>query len=371
MSSDALAAEVALALVPGIGRTKREVLLGRFGGAEAVLQASLGELTCVPGVGPALAQAIKESRIEAGFRVIADLEQLGATVLLLGDERYPRLLTEIPDPPPLLFALGRLELLKESAVAIVGSRSHTRYGAEVCRHFAGGLARHGLVVVSGMARGLDAVAHSAALEAGGGTIGVLAHGFGVIYPSCNRALYQRLAREGCLLTENPPGQKPHQGSFPRRNRLISGLAPVTLVVEAGDKSGALITAGTALVQGRELLAVPGPITSPTSAGCNRLIQQGAKPALGLRDVLEEYGKSLTGVPSARLPRDLGETERRVMELLGEANSHVDDLAATLGLTVGETLAALTSLEIQGLVTQEGKVFRRQHGTEFLYQEARG
>jgi DNA processing protein len=259
----------------------------------------------------------------------------------------------------LLFALGRLGLLQQPAVAIVGSRSHSRYGAEACRHFAAGLGRAGLVVVSGMARGIDAVAHLASLDAGAGTIGVLGNGLGVVYPAANRALCDRVAALGCLLTEHAPGERPHAGSFPRRNRLISGLARVTLVVEASAKSGALITADCALAQGREVQAVPGPITSPTSVGCNRLIQQGAKPALGLRDVLEEYGLAPDDAPSATIPTDLTPDERQVLNALSVEPERVDDLGARSALDAGQVLAVLTSLEIRGLAVQEaGKLFRR-------------
>ncbi len=371
MTSEQLAIRVALGRVVGVGRHRWEQLMVRFGSAEKVLGASVRELAEVPNVGPAVARAIASADVEAAHRLIRKVEELGGTVLVLEDERYPRLLAEIPDPPLVLFALGCLELLRQPAVSIVGSRSHTRYGADVCRYFAAGLVRHGLVVVSGMARGLDAVAHTAALEAGGGTIGVLANGFGVVYPASNRALYDLVAKNGCLLTEEEPGERPYEGSFPKRNRLISGLARVTLVVEAHGKSGALITAGRALQQGRDLLAVPGPITSTASAGCNRLIQQGAKPALGLRDVLEEYEIGLAGVPSARLPSDLSEWERRVLELLEEGSAYVDDLAARLDLGAGETLATLTSLEIRGLVSQEGKVFRKRSPESFLDLVPRG
>jgi DNA processing protein len=359
MRAEDLAIRVALARVPGIGPHRWEQLLARFGSAENVLRASIPELAAVPDVGPGLARAIVQADLEAAHRLIQRVEESGGVVLPLGDRRYPPLLAEIPDPPLVLFASGRVELLQQPAVAIVGSRSHTRYGAEVCRHFAAGLVRHGLVVVSGMARGLDSAAHIAALEAGGGTIGVLANGFGVVYPASNRALYARVAQSGCLITEHEPGERPYEGSFPRRNRLISGLARVTLVVEAHGRSGALITAGRALQQGRDLLVVPGAITSPASAGCNRLIQQGAKPALGLRDVLEEYGIQVEGVPSVRLPSDLTAWERRLLELLNQGAAHVDDLAARLGLGAAETLAALTSLEIRGLVSQEGKIFRKR------------
>jgi DNA processing protein len=215
-----------------------------------------------------------------------------------------------------------------------------------------------LVVVSGLARGLDRVAHEAALEVGGGTVGVLGNGLGVVYPAANRKLYDRMAAAGCLLTEFPPGERPSAGSFPRRNRLISGLSRVTLVVEARGRSGALITADCALAQGKEVLAVPGPITSPLSIGCNRLIQHGAKPALGLRDVLEEYGQTFDAAPASTLPSDLTDAERGMLDVLGLGLEHVDEVAHRFGRPASETLAVLTSLEIRGLVSQEpGKIFR--------------
>jgi DNA processing protein len=352
-------AYLALALVPGIGRGRMDQLLRAFTSPAAVLEAPYRGLLQVPGITRACATAIRNADRALAERAVAHAAAIGAQVLTPGDPGFPPALREIPDAPTLLFAAGRLELLETPCVAIVGSRSHTRYGGEVCRHFASGLARCGLTVVSGMARGLDAAAHAAALDAGGGTIGVLGNGLGVIYPTANRALYQRVLAHGCLLTEFPPGERPNAGSFPRRNRLISGLARVTLVVEARERSGALITADCALTQGRDVLAVPGPITSPVSVGCNRLIQHGAKPALGLRDVLEEYGIALPDVPSAALPTDLSADERRVLDVLAWGPEQVDEVASRLAQPAAETLAVLTSLEIRGLVEQEpGKVFRR-------------
>jgi DNA processing protein len=333
-------------------------LLQAFQSPAAVLDAPHSSLLQAR-VSRACATAIRNADRALAERVVAHAAELDGQVLTPGDAGFPPALREIPDAPTLLFAAGRLDLLETPCVAIVGSRSHTRYGGEVCRHFASGLARCGLTVVSGMARGLDAAAHAAALDAGGGTIGVLGNGLGVIYPTANRALYQRVLAHGCLLTEFPPGERPNAGSFPRRNRLISGLARVTLVVEARERSGALITADCALTQGRDVLAVPGPITSPVSVGCNRLIQHGAKPALGLRDVLEEYGIALPDVPSAALPTDLSADERRVLDVLAWGPEQVDEVASRLAQPAAETLAVLTSLEIRGLVEQEpGKVFRR-------------
>jgi DNA processing protein len=279
------AAYVALALVPGVGTVRFERLLQEFGAAEAVLRASPGQLQRVNGISTATATAIRHATPTDGARVLEQVAPRGGVALDPRDVGFPAALHLIPHRPPLLFAKGRMDLLQAPCVAIVGSRDHSRYGARAATHLAAGLVGEGLTVVSGMARGLDAVAHRAALDAGGGTVGVLGNGLGVVYPAANRALYDRVVSDGCLLTEFPPGERPSAGSFPRRNRLISGLARVTIVIEAGEGSGALITADAALAQGREVMAVPGPITSGVSAGTNRLIQMGAKPVLRLGDVL--------------------------------------------------------------------------------------
>jgi len=217
-----------------------------------------------------------------------------------------------------------------------------------------------------MARGLDAVAHLAALDAGGATIGVLGNGFGVVYPAGNRALYDRVAAQGCLVTELRPGERPRVSTFPRRNRIIAGLAGVTVIVEAAVGSGALITADCALDQGRSVLAVPGPITSPTSIGCNKLIQQGAKPALSAADILEELGLAspqpvggdapVAGSRRAQ-PVDLDDLQRSLWESLAQHATHIDALVAGTGRGTGEVLTALTGLELRGLVAQQpGMIF---------------
>lgn len=349
-------AYVALALVPGVGRVRFETLLHAFGSADAVLSASFKQLRALRGISPAAATAISTTTPDLGTKTLERVAAQDGVALTPTDPEFPSILTQIPDAPVLLFARGRLELLHTSCVAIVGSRDHSRYGAEVAAHLASGCARAGVTVVSGMARGLDAVAHDAALDAGGGTVGVLGNGLGVVYPAAHRALYDRVVVDGCLLTEYPPGERPSAGSFPRRNRLISGLSRATVIVEAGVGSGALITADCALSQGRDVMAVPGPITSGVSAGTNRLIQMGAKPVLELTDVLEEYG--LSDVPDVSLPSDLSDAERRMLEALNDGAELVDDVTARLACPAAEALAVLTSLEIRGLVAQEpGKIFR--------------
>ncbi len=340
---------VTLASVPGIGAARMRALLSAFGNATAVLRASHRQLVDVPGVSRAAATAIAGASPEIGRRLERRASDIGAVLLTPKANVYPTLLRHIPEPPLLLFAKGRLDFLESPAVAIVGSRDHSAYGEAACRRLAGEVAAAGLCVVSGMARGLDAVAHQAALDAGGKTVGVLGNGLGVVYPAANRQLYERVAEFGCLVTEFPPGERPNAGSFPRRNRLISGLAKATLVVEAKHGSGALITADCALSQGREVMAVPGPITSPVSTGTNRLLQLGAKPVIEAQDVLEEY--DVPSAPVLALPADLSREERALMELLADGERHVDQLCRDLGSHPAETLAALTGLEIRGLVVQ--------------------
>jgi DNA processing protein len=362
-------AYLALAQVPGIGPARLETVLAAFETPIGAYSAPFELLCALPGFSRAAATALKSASLEDGRRLAEATERLGGRVLLTMDADFPELLRTIPDPPPVLFALGQLRLLEPPAVAIVGSRDHTGYGAEVCRVLAAEAAAVGVVVVSGMARGLDAVAHRAALDSGGATIGVLGNGLGVVYPSANRELYDRVASGGLLLTEFPPGERPHVGSFPRRNRLISGLARVTVVVEAAAGSGALITAGTALDQGREVLAVPGPITSPVSVGCNRLIRDGATPFLEPADLLQHFPECERIVlsPPARppvdaspLPESLTSEERELALLLGAQPLHLDDLVARSSRAAGDLLSLLCGLELAGVIEQRpGRLFRRR------------
>jgi DNA processing protein len=299
----------------------------------------------------------------AGTVVRRAVEALGGVCLLPDDPEFPEALRSIPQPPVLLFALGNPGLLATPSVAIVGSRDHSDYGERTTRRIAGAAAEAGITVVSGMARGLDAEAHSAALDAGGGTIGVLGNGLGVVYPAANRRLYQRVQREGLLVTEHPPGDKPHAGSFPKRNRLISGLASVTVVVEAAAGSGTLITVETALDQGKDVMAVPGPVTSPTSVGTNRLIRDGAMPLLVPDDLLELYGRQAgtrrEQAPSKPIPQ-LSPEDTRLVSVLGAAPVQLDILAETVRQPVADVLDRLCALELEGVVEQRpGRLFVRR------------
>jgi len=354
--------------VPGIGSQRLRALVAAFGSAQAALDAPQSKLAAIFGIGRAAATAIKEARPEDGARVLERLQELGASALLAGEPDFPPQLEEIPDPPTVLYVWGDLSLLTRPGVALVGSRDHTAYGAEVAHVLATAVAQRA-VVVSGMARGIDALVHTAALDSrggGGGTIGVLGNGFGVIYPAANRSLYERMVAHGCLVTEHPPGERPHAGAFPRRNRIISGLARAVVVVEADVKSGALVTANLGLEQGRDVLAVPGPITSRTSAGCNKLIQQGAKPVLCAADVLEEIGVAggvrefgiALSTPAPRVPPiDLTGLQLALWHRMTTEPQQVDALVVAAQTRPAEVLGALTELELRGLVRQgPGMVF---------------
>lgn len=386
MTTADLAGYLALALTPGIGPGRLRTLLAAFDTPDGAFSAPFAFLCTLPGYSRAAATAVRAARREDGERAIARAAAAGATVLAPFDRRYPPTLHVIPDPPAALFCAGDLSLLDRAAVAIVGSRDHSDYGARVCAAVSRCAASAGIVVVSGMARGLDAIAHRAALDAGGPSIGVLGNGLGVIYPAANRALYERMQNGGLLVTEFPPGERPHAGSFPRRNRLISGLTRVTVVIEARAGSGTLITVNAALEQGRDVMAVPGPITSPLSVGTNRLLRDGAVPLLEPQDLLDFYPElessdrpgesiasagagaagsapssaSLTGSAVALpLPDDLPHAEREVAALLDGSPMHIDAIAERAARPLPELLAILSTLEIRGIVQQQpGRLFHR-------------
>jgi DNA processing protein len=365
--TDERVAYLALTQVPGMGPARLKTLLTAFSSPNGAHSAPFEVLCTLPGFSRAFASAIKATPLDTGRQVVEDADRLGARIFVPEDVDYPELLRHIPDPPPVLFAVGNASLLTRPAAAVVGSRDHSSYGADVCRRITGAAAGAGVVIVSGMARGLDAVAHRAALETGGSTIGVLGNGHGVIYPSANRKLYERVAASGLLVSEFPPGERPHAGSFPRRNRLISGLSRVTVVIEASVGSGALITAGTALDQGREVMALPGNITSLTSVGCNRLIRDGATPLLEPGDLMQQFpelaqqpadSKSIMTAPEP-LPETLSGAERELAVLVEMVPLHPDELATRSGRPIAEVLSILCGLEIAGIVEQgPGRVFKR-------------
>jgi DNA processing protein len=352
MTGQERVAWLALTLTRGIGPERLQLLLEACHSAYGAISAPFAFLRTIPGLPEPVAEAISPARMEEAAEITRQTERVGGALLLPGDPHFPDLVVPLEDAPLCLFASGDLDLLHRPAVAIVGSRDHSAYGREVCAEIAGRAAAAGLVVVSGMARGLDAVAHEAALRAGGSTTGVLGNGLGVIYPAANRRLYRDVGQRGLLLTEHPPGMRPSEGSFPRRNRIIAALARVTVVVEAAASSGALITARVANDLSRDVMAVPGPITSSRSVGTNRLIQDGAYPLLTIQDLLTRYPEAAGKLRALRPRREEASLGRDLLQALADGPHHADHLAGLLGRSAREILAALGALEIEGLVRQE-------------------
>lgn len=289
------------------------------------------------------------------------LTRLGARAVTFWDESYPALLREIPYPPMVLFVQGALQEASALAIAIVGTRRCTTYGRLCTERFAGELARAGCIVVSGLANGIDSIAHAATLDAGGITYAVIGSGLDRITPTQTRRLAERIvASGGAILSEYPLGTVARPGYFPQRNRIISGIARAVIVVESRREGGSLITAHFALDQSRDLFAVPGNITSPTSEGTNRLIaQQKAQAAISPDQVLEELGVASPAAVETSRPELLSPLEQRIWEQLSGEPQSADDLAATLGVSVGDVLGALLMMEFRGVVRQlAGKQFIR-------------
>jgi DNA processing protein len=349
---------VCLTMVPGVGPLTGQALLGRFGSATRVLDASVSALRGVEGVGPKLAERIAGARRE--FDPAQELElcrKADVHVVAQGGAGYPRPLDDIPDPPNLLYLRGSYEPRDELAVALVGSRKCTPYGMRVAERLAGSLARVGVTVVSGLARGIDAAAHRGALKAGGRTLAVLANGLAQVYPPEHDGLAAEVAAAGALVSEMPMRQGPLAGLFPQRNRLIAGLCLGVVVVEATPRSGSLSTARHALEQNREVFAVPGPVDSLSSQGCHRLIRDGARLVQTVDDILEELGPLVREVrpapaePAVRHPAELilSDLERSLLGRLDDRPQPVDALIGLTGLTASQVLATLSVLEVRRLV----------------------
>ncbi len=356
---------IALSLVPGVGPGRIRALMARFGSATAVMEASLKALAAVPGLGPQTATAI--AVFDAYDAVEEQLRRAaghGVELLPAWDEQFPRLLRQIYDPPAFLWMRGTLTASDARAVAIVGTRRSSDYGRRMARDFAYELGQRGFTVVSGLAYGIDAAAHQGALAAGGRTLAVLGSGADRIYPAKHKKLAQAIAGQGAVLSEYPLGAAPDAPNFPRRNRIISGLSLGTLVVEAFEKGGALITARMAVEQNREVFALPSPVHSRSGAGANRLIQRGhAKLVLTVDDIVEELGLPETAPSSSpetkAPPPDLHPIERQLFDALEAEPQHIDTLCHKTGHDASTALVYLLGLEFKGLARQmAGKQFFR-------------
>ena len=355
-ADDRLTAALRLSLVPGIGPRTWASLIERFGEPRAVLSAAPSELREVPGIGAKLMHAIAAAHeIDAAGQL--DLCRRNSVQIIVRDSpAYPPQLTLIPDPPPVLFVQGTLQPNDALAIAIVGSRHGTHYGVTQAERLAGSLARAGMTIISGLARGIDAAAHRGALAAGGRTLAVLGSGVLNIYPPEHDELAAQVRASGALLSEAPPQASPHSGAFPHRNRIISGLSLGVLVVEASARSGALITARHAMEQGREVYAVPGRIDSRTSQGCHRLIRDGAKLVETVDDILEELGPLANPAPdqagqTVHHPAELqlNDLERQVLAAIDTQPISLDQVVAASRLPVPQVLATLSALEMRRLV----------------------
>ena len=362
--TDELVDSLRLSMVSGVGPLLRKALIERFGSPAAVLAAGKNELQAVDGIGPKIAArivaAVEEIDAESELQLAAEH---GIDVLTEADDRYPRPLREIHDPPGVLFRCGESNPQDEMAIAIVGTRHATRYGLAQAERLGGSLARLGFTIVSGLARGIDAAAHRGALEAGGRTIAVLAGGVLNIYPPEHARLAEEIAERGGIVSEAPPRMVPISGAFPQRNRIISGLSLGTIVVEAADRSGALITARHAYEQNREVFAVPGPIDSRMSRGCHALIKDGAKLLETVDDVLAELGPLANNIErddgmliANPAELTLNEVEQQILAAIDGAPTSIDTIAAACGLPIHRVLSTISVLEMRRLV-------RRVSGTQ--------
>jgi DNA processing protein len=354
---EVLADTLLLSLVSGVGPKTRKSLLDQFGSPKAVLAAAPSELRSVPGVGPKLAGAILRARQE--IDVAAEIEfcrRNGVSIVAEADPAYPRALREVHDPPGVLFVRGALQPTDALAIAIVGSRHATHYGLEQAERLAGSLARAGLTIISGLARGIDAAAHCGALAAGGRTLAVLGSGVLNIYPPEHDKLATEVIARGAVLGEAPVRSAPTSGAFPQRNRLISGMSLGVIVVEAALQSGALITARHAMEQGREVFAVPGRVDNRMSRGCHRLIRDGAKLVETAEDVLEELGPLVAAATRndgtvVHHPAELllNEPEQQVLAAVKGSPTSIDEVISASGLPTPQVLATLSVLEMRRLV----------------------
>ncbi len=378
-----------LSELKGLRNQTRLALLRRFGDPESIFYADADELLLTDGVERSQLKLLENHDLAPADRILADCQRLDIRLLPLSDAAYPGRLKNIYDPPALLYCKGRLPLLDDLlCVAVVGTRDCTPYGVACAEKLGFGLASGGAAVVSGLAKGIDAAAIRGALRAGGVTVGVVGNGLDVYYPHESRYLYEDVASAGILLSEYPPGTEPASGHFPVRNRIISGLSLAALVVEAPEKSGALITAATALEQGRDVFAIPGPIDAPASVGCNCLIRDGAGLVSDASDILREYeGRFVLNLKESReQPETLGYQARMapepkpvapmlslrhsdaeltddqiaVLKALSDTEPmQVDDLTELVEIPTRRVLSALTVLEIDQYVAQHpGKRYTR-------------
>ena len=351
---DSKAYWVGFNLVKGIGAVRLKGLLDYYGSLEIAWQAPADGLRAA-GLPPKTLENLLRVRRDCSLETIwENIQKRDIQVLTWDDEGYPSHLREIDQPPPVLYVRGAFAVEDEWSVAVVGTRRVTPYGWQVADELGMFLAQHGLTVVSGLARGIDRISHEAALKGNGRTIAVLGSGVDRIYPPEHQNLAEKIMAHGAVISDYAPGTAPDGVNFPPRNRIISGLSRAVVVVEAGDTSGALITATFAAEQGRDVFAVPGSIYAPHSKGTNRLIRDGAHPLIRFEDILEELDlEKVHEYRSARAQLPADPVEARLLQLLAEETQHVDEICAQSGLPIEQVSATLTLMELKGMVRQVG------------------
>ncbi len=337
-------------LVKGIGPVRLEKLLQYFGDIQAAWEARSYHLQAA-GLNDNLVKRISEIRNRVSLDELEQkLRTQGIQVLTWDDPAYPDRLRQIVQSPFVLYIKGQLLAEDAWAVAIVGTRRYSSYGRQVAENISHTLARNGITIISGLARGIDGIAHKTAIDAGGRTIAVLGSGLDILYPPEHRALAEEISKEGALISDYPLGTPPDGSNFPPRNRIISGLSKIIIVIEAGERSGALITATYAAEQGKEVFAVPGKISAPMSKGTNLLIKQGAHPLLDPQDVLDLLNMTLVAeqrVIRKALPSD--PKEAVLYQAVGEEPLHVDEICSQVNLPIEEVTSTLALMELKGMV----------------------
>ncbi len=364
---------VKLSVVPGLGPTLRHRLISEFGSVSKIFEQSISSLQRVHGVGNHLASAIFSSRTSSKpSRILDECKQHGINILLNTDPEFPELLSHIPDPPDMLFIRGTLEPYDRVAIAVVGARHATTAGKRIAKTFANGLARAGLTIVSGLARGIDTAAHHEAIRAGGRTIAVLGSGLRNIYPREHAHFVEDIIQHGCVLSEVPPSTPPQAAAFPRRNRIVSGLCVGTLVIQASERSGALITARLAGEQGRDVFAIPGSIECRMSAGCHSLIRDGVTLVTSVDQILDELGPLYKKAICTSRPeihhlaeRKLNKVEQNVLAAIDATSNQnksttIDAVVEYSNLEPSRVLAACSALEIYRItVRSPGNIIERR------------
>lgn len=363
-TNEKLTDALTLLAIPGVGRVRYHKLVQAFGAPSGVLSAKVSQLTSVPGVSRAVASAIrKEADVEKARAAAARISELGWTVLHVDDAEYPPLLKRTADAPAILFRIGRPVDPDEKMIAIVGTRHATEAGRRFTHSLATKLVEAGLTVVSGMAEGIDSAAHKGALDAGGLTVAVWGTPLNLVYPPSNKKLAATIAERGAIYSEYLPDVQASPVNFPERNRIISGMSEAVVVIEAGQKSGALITAQYALEQGRDLFAVPGAPYSPRSIGCNKLIKEGARLLTDIQDVFDEIPRLGSAIKAGQFKRlvDLTDNERRIVDVLADGPVQIDAISRETGLPVSGLMEYLLALELKGVIEElSGKRFGLAH-----------